>query len=104
IDQMTIGEEVFEAVPVDVARRFRAIPLQDDGTYMTVAVADALDFDILDTLPHVVGREVNFVAATPTAISKRLHEAYGVDEEEGEGESFTVIGSEGEERVDANDA
>jgi len=105
IDHMPIMPDVFETVPGDVAQRFRAVPLEDDGTYMTVAVADALDFEILDTLPHVVGREVNFVSATPSAIAKALRENYGVEEAlKDSGEAFTVIGSEGEEEVDANDA
>ena len=109
-DYIDIGEhhfteQVFQAMDVEVAQRFQAVPLQDDGTYMTVAVADALDFETLDSLPHVVGREVNFVAATPSAISKALHDNYGVESEESDsGTSFTVI-TEGEtEEADANDA
>ena len=72
-------EQVFQAMDVEVAQRFQAVPLQDDGTYMTVAVADALDFETLDSLPHVVGREVNFVSSTPSAITKVLHDNYGVE-------------------------
>jgi len=98
-------EQVFQAMDVEVAQRFQAVPLQDDGTYMTVAVADALDFETLDSLPHVVGREVNFVSSTPSAITKVLHDNYGVESEETDtGTSFTVI-TEGEtEEADANDA
>jgi type II secretory ATPase GspE/PulE/Tfp pilus assembly ATPase PilB-like protein len=98
-------EHVFQAMDVEVAQRFQAVPLQDDGTYMTVAVADALDFETLDSLPHVVGREVNFVSSTPSAITKVLHDNYGVESEESDsGTSFTVI-TEGEtEEADANDA
>ena len=98
-------EQVFQAMDVEVAQRFQAVPLQDDGTYMTVAVADALDFETLDSLPHVVGREVNFVSSTPSAITKVLHDNYGVETEEADtGTSFTVI-TEGEtEEADANDA
>ena len=98
-------EHVFQAMDVEVAQRFQAVPLQDDGTYMTVAVADALDFETLDSLPHVVGREVRFVSSTPSAITKVLHDNYGVESEETDtGTSFTVI-TEGEtEEADANDA
>ena len=105
IEHTQILPDVFEHFPVDVAQRFRAVPLSDDGTYMTVAVADALDFEVLDALPHVVGREVNFVSATPTGIAKALKDNYGVEEQDkGGGESFTVIGSDGEEESDPNDA
>ena len=43
----------------DIARRYRVIPVSDDGLYLTVAVADPLDFETLDSLPHVIGRELN---------------------------------------------
>jgi type IV pilus assembly protein PilB len=90
---------------VSVAQRFRAVPLEDDGTYMTIAVADALDFEVLDSLPHVVGREVNFVATTPSAVAKALRENYGVEEsEESSAPDFTVITDEGAEEATANDA
>jgi type II secretory ATPase GspE/PulE/Tfp pilus assembly ATPase PilB-like protein len=53
----------------------------------------------------VIGREVNFVSATPTAIAKALKENYGVEaEEENAAEGFSVIGHEGEEEATANDA
>jgi type IV pilus assembly protein PilB len=106
VERLHIEPEVFEAFPVEVAQRFRAVPLADDGAFMTVAVADALDFEVLDTLPHVVGREVVFVSATPTAISKVLKENYGVEgDDSSAAESFTVIGEDGEqEAADPNDA
>lgn len=105
INHIPIMPNVLEAVEVSVAQRFRAVPLEDDGTYMTIAVADALDFEVLDSLPHVVGREVNFVAATPSAVAKSLRENYGVEEsEESRAPDFTVITDEGVEEATANDA
>lgn len=105
INLVPIMPTVLEAVEVSVAQRFRAIPLEDDGTYMTIAVADALDFEVLDSLPHVVGREVNFVATTPSAVAKALRESYGVEEsEETSAPDFTVITDEGVEEATANDA
>ena len=110
IDYMDLGghhftEHLFQAMDVEIAQRFNAVPLQDDGADMTVAVADALDFETLDSLPHVVGRVVTFVSSTPSAIAKVLHDNYGVESEEADsGTSFTVI-TEGEsEEADANDA
>ncbi len=100
-----IPEEVLAKVEPEVARRYRVIPIADDGVYLTVAVADALDFELLDTLPHVLGREINLVCATPTAISTYLQQFYA-DEAAAESAAdvFTVIGQDGEESVDPNDA
>ncbi|NNM29715.1 MAG: Flp pilus assembly complex ATPase component TadA, partial [Akkermansiaceae bacterium] len=105
LEHMPIMPDVFEAVPGDVAARFHAVPIADDGTYMTVAVADALNFEVLDSLPHVLNREVTIVSATPSAIAKALKDNYGVEEvEESQVESFKVIGSEGEEEAGGDDA
>jgi len=105
IETMPITPEAFAAIPADVAQRFRAIPLADDGSLMTVAVADALDFELLDSLPHVLGREVHFVCATPTAIARVLKDGYGIEEDEGEGaDSVKVISEDGEESMGKDDA
>lgn len=102
---LPIPPDVFEKVPEDVAKRFRAVPVADDGVYLTLAVADPLDFEVLDSLPHVLGREINPVVATVSAIKDVMHQYYGGDiDDASAGESFTVVGSEGDEEVNANDA
>ena len=68
-----------ETVSDEVAKRYRVIPVQDDGVYLTVAVADPLDFEMLDSLPHVIGREVNLACATPKDINQHLSQIYGVE-------------------------
>ena len=45
LDRTSIHPNVFDTVPEDVARRYRVIPVADDGLYLTVAVADPLDFE-----------------------------------------------------------
>jgi len=106
IEHLPIMPEVFNAMSAEVAERFRAVPIHDDGTYVTVAVSDALDFETLDSLPHVIEREVIFACATPTAIGKVLKENYGLEAEESSAaEIFKVIGEDGEEEVaEAGDA
>ena len=100
-----IAPDMFEKIPDDVARRFRAVPVSDDGTYLSVAVADPLDFEVLDSLPHILGREINPVCATASAIAKVIHENYGGDvTEEDEVSQFTVVTEEGAEEASADDA
>jgi type IV pilus assembly protein PilB len=41
-----------------------------------VAVADPLDFDTLDSLPHIIGREFNLVCATREDIQDHLRQFY----------------------------
>ena len=68
-----IAPDVFEKMPDDVAKRFRAVPVYDDGVSLTVAVADPLDFEVLDSLPHILGREITPVCATASAIAQVIH-------------------------------
>ena len=75
----TYDLELTETVSDEVAKRYRVIPVQDDGVYLTVAVADPLDFEMLDSLPHVIGREVNLACATPKDIIQHLSQIYGVE-------------------------
>lgn len=102
---LPIAPDMFEKVPDDVAKRFRAVPVSDDGIYLTLAIADPLDFEVLDSLPHVLGREINPVVATASAISQVIQQNYGGEvSDDAANESFTVVGSEGEEEVTADDA
>ncbi len=81
IHQLNLDPSIITSIPDDVVRRFRAIPIADDGTFLTVAVSDPLNFETLDSLPHVTGREINFTCATPTDIANHLRQFYNSEEE-----------------------
>jgi len=88
---------ITETITDEVAMRYRVIPVMDDGLYLTVAVADPLDFETLDTLPHVIGREINLVCATPKDIDIHLSQIYGVQTDKGKDSSgFTVTTGDAE--------
>jgi type IV pilus assembly protein PilB len=82
IHQLNLDPSIITSIPDDVVRRFRAIPIADDGTFLTVAVSDPLNFETLDSLPHVTGREINFTCATPTDIANHLRQFYNSEEEQ----------------------
>ena len=93
-------------VSEDIARRYRAVPVSDDGLYLTVAVADPLDFETLDSLPHVIGRELNLVCATQSDISHHLGQFYHVDDKQSKTaeDLFEVSSGDSEAGVEGNDA
>ncbi|MBT8037193.1 MAG: Flp pilus assembly complex ATPase component TadA [Verrucomicrobiae bacterium] len=100
-----ISPDLFAKIPDDVAKRFRAVPIADDGTYLTVAIPDPLDFEVLDSLPHILGREINPVCATATAIAQVIHQNYGEEvTEDAATEQFTVVSAEGNEEATEDDA
>ncbi len=69
---------ITETITEDTAKRYRVVPVQDDGLTLTIAVADPLDFETLDSLPHIVGRDLTFVCATRQDIQYHLREFYQV--------------------------
>lgn len=87
--------ETVNLIPEEVAQRFKAICLGDDGFALTVAIADPHNFEVLDSLPTVVGKELNFVCAKPSAIEHLLKSSYaqgtgvkgGEDEYTGDGDA-----------------
>ncbi len=93
-------------LPEDIVLRYRAIPISDDGHFLTVAVADPLDFETLDSLPHATGRELNYTCATPSDISAHLKEFYHSKEEPKapKEDGFQISTGDSEAGVEANDA
>ncbi len=102
---LPLPPHVFELVAEDVVKRFRTVPVADDGSYLTLAIADPLDFETLDSLPHILSREINFVCATHSAIAQVINQNYGGEVNDSSGaEAFTVVGAEGDEEATADDA
>ena len=91
-----IPPTVFEKMPQDLARRFNAVPVADDGTFLTVAIADPLDFEVLDTLPHLLGKQVNPVCATGSSIKQAIETFYSEPEDAKKPEDDVQWGEENE--------
>lgn len=74
-----IDPSLVEQIPAEIAQRFLCIPMKDDGLTLRVAIADPLNFETLDSLPTIVGRELDFACATINDISEHLSELYSVE-------------------------
>lgn len=98
LSELVISPDVAAAIPDDIARRYKVIPVVDDGVYLTVAVGDPFDFETMDSLPQILGRELNFVCAPYSAIQGFLKQFYGLDETEAVG----VTGETGAEAEDSD--
>jgi type IV pilus assembly protein PilB len=93
------------SIPADVAQRYKVIPLVDDGMYLSVAIPDPLDFEVLDTLPHVLGRELNLYCASVRDIKAHLKQFYpSADDSTEDDGSLTVTTGDSEAGKDGADA
>ncbi len=105
LSEFEIPQQVADQMTSDVAKRFQAVPVHDDGTQLMVAVADGLNFEVLDSLPHAIGREINPVVANLSDIQRLLVDVYrvgGADEDDIP--EFEVLTMEGVEEVSEEDA
>ena len=95
---------IMEAISDEIVRRYRVVPVQDEGLSLTVAIADPLDFEALDSLPHVIGRELNLVCVTQQDISDHLRQFYHSDEAASSPTGYSVTGGDSEAGPGGDDA
>ena len=95
---------IMEAISDEIVRRYRVVPVQDDGLVLTVAIADPLDFEALDSLPHVIGRELNLVCVSQQDISDHLRQFYHSDEAAPSPTGYSVTGGDSEAGPGGDDA
>lgn len=100
LSQAVIPQEILQLIPVDVARRYKAVPVGDDGLSLTVAIYDPMNFDTLDNLPQLVGRDVVFCVATKDGIERMLDEMFNASPAPDHSEDDDVyVGEEGDAPV-----
>jgi cellulose synthase/poly-beta-1,6-N-acetylglucosamine synthase-like glycosyltransferase len=73
IDERVVDPSVSQRFPLDATLRFRAVPLSDDGTKITVAVADLSDTELRRTLEVVYpGRHLDFRVTTEWDLDRAI--------------------------------
>jgi len=96
LSQMAISPEVIEIVPVDVARRYKVVPLANVDLGLMMATSDPLNFDTFDAVTHLIGRDVEWVCASPDQIQTALQKYYGIEEPAPTGDLELGDAAEGE--------
>ncbi|MCC5789462.1 MAG: Flp pilus assembly complex ATPase component TadA [Opitutales bacterium] len=113
---LVADEEALNAVPKKLARRYGVFPLSIEGNRLRVAIHDPLDVDSVDSLSHVLQKDIETSIAAKEDIKKAIASHYGdagvedvMSEFEGlEGELDSVeiqgLDSDQKESTDENDA
>ncbi len=92
LSALSISEEVIQMMPREAAKRFKVIPLAESDTGLMIAVGDPLNFDTFDSLHHMLQRDLEFVCATPEAISTAYRKYYGTADEAADALAATLGG------------
>jgi type IV pilus assembly protein PilB len=93
LSEVTFEPGITETVSEETARRYRVVPVRDEGLTLVVAVADPLNFEAIDSLPHIIGRDLTFVCATHKEVQELLSQFYQIEETDakGGGDSMRVM-------------
>ncbi|MFQ3671625.1 MAG: ATPase, T2SS/T4P/T4SS family, partial [Verrucomicrobiia bacterium] len=76
-----IAEEAVRVLTKEQANRYCAIPIQKEGNFVRLAVADPLDFESLDALRYVIKHDFDTVCAPEDVIRKAIAAYYGSTDE-----------------------
>ena len=83
LEEVRVSEKALEALPFELASRYKVFPLEADNNEMVLAVADPLNMDAIDNISHVIHRSVIVQIATSKAIEKAIEQNYsGANKEE----------------------
>jgi type IV pilus assembly protein PilB len=77
-----------ELMPSETAVKYHVIPVGVEDGRLSVAVADPLDFQAMDSLPHLVSFPLDFYCAPRSQITQFLTEFFGYRKEAGGDLSF----------------
>jgi general secretion pathway protein E/type IV pilus assembly protein PilB len=73
---MDIAQDVIEAMPAEVARRYRAMPVSLKGNQLVVAISDPQDIDTIDSLSYTLPYDVVPVVASEREIKSSINLFY----------------------------
>jgi type IV pilus assembly protein PilB len=74
---LRLSDEVINIVRRDIARKYRAVPVSQVGTTVTVAVSDPSDLDTIDSLHHLLRADIELKVASEDDIEWALTKYYG---------------------------
>jgi general secretion pathway protein E/type IV pilus assembly protein PilB len=76
LGNLPIAADAIAAVPIDVARKYKIVPVSKHDNLLTVAIGDPLEVDTLDSLRYVLKCEIEGVVASPAEIAVALDRFY----------------------------
>jgi type IV pilus assembly protein PilB len=73
-------DSLFSLIPKETARRNLIVPLKKDGNRLFVAMADPMDFFVIDDLRLSTGFQIDTAIATKDDILRTINKYYNIDE------------------------
>ena len=81
VSEMRLTDDVLQAVPRHIAKKYNVVPLYRHENTVTVAMSDPSDLDTLDSLRMLLNMEVEPRVASPDDIETAIGKYYGAKED-----------------------
>ncbi len=99
LDEFEIDKEVVRKIPENIARKHLIVPVNQTGSTLIVATSDPTNLSVIDEIKFLTGYNVEFVAATETAIKKSIEKYFEVSTDyqdimDEAAEEYEVIGDD----------
>ncbi|MBV9464401.1 MAG: type II/IV secretion system protein, partial [Verrucomicrobiae bacterium] len=78
---ISIQEEVINALPRDLAKRYRVVPVYKHDNTLEIALSDPLDVDVVDGLRYALKCDIEALVAPEKEIDEAILRYYGGAEE-----------------------
>ena len=91
LSSMKIEDSVIAAIPRHIARKYRVVPVYVHGNTLTVAIADPSDLATIDSLTHLLGKEIVLQVASESDIESALSRYYGGQRSAADDERFKGV-------------
>jgi type IV pilus assembly protein PilB len=103
LDNVQFTPELLKNIPAGTARMYQCVPVEDFGSAIRIAMANAMNPSAVDEISYIVRKEVQPVVADPKAIEKAISRYYG-DESEGVDDILKELGADTEIAKEASQA
>ncbi|MCL4469000.1 MAG: type IV-A pilus assembly ATPase PilB [Deltaproteobacteria bacterium] len=99
LDEFEIDKEIVRKIPENIARKHLIVPVNQTGSTLIIATSDPTNLSVIDEIKFLTGYNVEFVAATETAIKKSIEKYFEVSTDYQEimdeaAEEYEVIGDD----------
>jgi type IV pilus assembly protein PilB len=88
---MQIDDQVIAAVPRHIAKKYRVVPVYLHDNTLTVAMSDPSDLATIDSLSHLLNKEIVVMVASDPEIEAALSKYYGGQRSVAEDERFKGV-------------
>src|SRR6185436_8006629 len=81
LGELRLPDEVIAAVPRHIAKKYNVVPVAVHEGTVTVAISDPSDLDTIDSLTHLLNKQLELRVATPEDIEAAIGRYYGAKDD-----------------------